>query len=205
MKTVRFSEVVSKSGRPEPYTLWLAPDKDPDFQKALKAGRIMSVHQETVGSKADYGEIGYTGTKGEILLFPKSLKSFAGKRVIGVKYDLLASPPAPLKPKPKPQKPDPKSARKEAPKAAPPPEEKRPEPVIVPKEEAPKNVEKPRKAATPKPSGNKIVQFEPKKPAKAPDLKTLHASLVRAMKALKAGKDVHAYELLQELEAQMRD
>src|SRR3954469_10731609 len=60
VKTVRFSEVVEKSGRPEPYTLWLDPESDADFQRALKHSRIMSVHQETVGSKADYGEIGYT-------------------------------------------------------------------------------------------------------------------------------------------------
>src|SRR4051812_1779897 len=93
VKTVRFSQVVEKSGRPEPYTLWLDPKSDVGFQRALREHRVMSVHQENVGGKADYGEIGFTGTHGELLIFPKSLKTFAGKRVVGVKYDLLKRQP----------------------------------------------------------------------------------------------------------------
>lgn len=92
MKTVRFTQVVEAAGRPEPYTLWMEPKDDPVFQRALKAHRVLSVHQETVGTKADYGEVGFNGVKGELLIFPKSLRRFAGRRVVGVKYDLLQPP-----------------------------------------------------------------------------------------------------------------
>src|SRR5687767_9185240 len=55
----------------------------------------MTVHQETVGSRKDYGTVGYTRDKqGQVLLFPKSLAPFEGRKVLGVKYDLLEAPAA---------------------------------------------------------------------------------------------------------------
>jgi len=50
----------------------------------------MTIHQPPAGTKTDYGTIGFEkNVSGQVLIFPKSLKSFADKRVIGVKYDLL--------------------------------------------------------------------------------------------------------------------
>lgn len=114
MKTVRFTELVKASGQPEAYTLWTAPKKDRAFQALLKAHRVLSVHQETVGTKADYGEVGYhEDRKAQILVFPKSIKRFAGKKVVGVKYDLLKQPPPEKK---NPQKPTAKVAKAKQPK-----------------------------------------------------------------------------------------
>src|SRR5436190_23939321 len=59
MKTARFTEVVQAAGKPEPYALWIDPKKDRTFQSALKQHRVLSVHQETVGTKADSGQVGY--------------------------------------------------------------------------------------------------------------------------------------------------
>src|SRR5688572_17278959 len=95
MKTVRFSLVVKKSGQPEPHTLWTKPESDRELQQALKSNRVMTVHQSSVGTRKDYGTVGFAKSSGggEILIFPKSLKTFEGKRVVGVKYDLLQEPP----------------------------------------------------------------------------------------------------------------
>lgn len=54
----------------------------------------MTVFQESVGTKADRGEVGFhPGAGRQFLLFPKSLGAFAGKGVVGIKYELLESPP----------------------------------------------------------------------------------------------------------------
>lgn len=93
-KTVHFSQIVEKCGKPEPYTLWLAPEKDGRFQAALQGTRVMTVHENAAGSSADFGEVGYAkGAHGELLLFGKSLKAFEGKRVVGIKYSLLKQAP----------------------------------------------------------------------------------------------------------------
>jgi predicted lipid-binding transport protein (Tim44 family) len=95
MATARFKSVVEQCGVPEVYTLWVEPRKDLTFQRALTQQRVMSVHQETVGTRKDYGEIGFTGDlQAQLLIFPKSLKAFAGKRVVGIQYNLLGSGPA---------------------------------------------------------------------------------------------------------------
>jgi hypothetical protein len=107
-KSIRFSQIVEKVGRPETYTLWAKPEQDRVFSSLLKRNRVMTVHQETVGSKADYGEVGYThDLHSSLLVFPKSLKRFEGKRIIGIKYDELkeASVAEPARePKQKPAK-----------------------------------------------------------------------------------------------------
>ena len=92
MKTARFAKVVEKAGKPTAYSLWQSSTKDANFQKALKAHRIMTVHHETVGTTKDYGTVGYTKDKQALLfLFPKSVKRFEGKRIIGIKYELVAN------------------------------------------------------------------------------------------------------------------
>lgn len=103
-KTVRFAQVVQEVGNPQPYTLWESPEKDPQFSQAMRENRLMTVLQEPVGHKKDYGLVGYHKTaNASYLIFPGSLSKFEGKKIIGVKYELLGEPkplgPA-LKPKP---------------------------------------------------------------------------------------------------------
>jgi hypothetical protein len=92
MKTVRFSEVVKSSGKPDTHLLLIAPAKDKTLQAAIKSNRVMTVYQES--GSIDYGTIGFVeGSSRQFLVFPQTLKPFADKRVIGIKYDLLESMP----------------------------------------------------------------------------------------------------------------
>ena len=53
----------------------------------------MSVRQAVTGTKKDFGEVGYlTGTNITYLVFPKSLKAFADRRIVGIDYALLPQP-----------------------------------------------------------------------------------------------------------------
>jgi hypothetical protein len=91
-KTARFKEVVERCGSPELYTAWMDPKRDPRFQEAWQENRILSVKQK-VGGKKDVGEVGYLKEPGvAYLIFPKSLEAFAGRKIVGIQYDLLASP-----------------------------------------------------------------------------------------------------------------
>jgi hypothetical protein len=89
-KTVRFAEVVQKTGAPEVYTLWLKPAKDPKFQSFLKNNRVMTIQQSESGT--DFGFAGFKASKGgRYLVFPKSLKRFDNNRVVGINWDLVKS------------------------------------------------------------------------------------------------------------------
>jgi hypothetical protein len=91
MKSVRFSQVVATSGRPEVFLLF-DPD-DADFKAALRQHRLMTVVEKR--ASAPTGLIGYEPSQhGQLLIFPKSLQPFAGTRVVGIKFDLLAEPSA---------------------------------------------------------------------------------------------------------------
>ena len=75
MKTARFSQVVAKSGKPEVYLL-LTKD-DHVFRKAVAGNQIMMIPGKGRSSKSDYGLVGYDEKqRGQLLLFPKSLKKF---------------------------------------------------------------------------------------------------------------------------------
>jgi hypothetical protein len=85
-RTARFAKVVEEAGKPEPYTLWQDPDHDRDFQKAQREERISS-------TKSDAALVGYLKHSHALyLVFPKSLKKFRNRRIIGLKYDLLTQP-----------------------------------------------------------------------------------------------------------------
>ncbi len=87
VKTTRFSEVVETCGRPSSYTLWQKPPKDEKLQKLLEKNQIMTIRK---GAGADFGEVGFYKANSTIYLqFPKSLKRFAGNRIIGIKWDLV--------------------------------------------------------------------------------------------------------------------
>lgn len=99
MKTVRFSKVVEKCGKPEVYLLMT--ETDPDFQKALHADRIMSLSDDSHGAGTEYGTIGYDKKrKGQLLMFHKTVKAFKELKVVGIKYDLFAED-EPSEPTPK--------------------------------------------------------------------------------------------------------
>ena len=90
VKTARFADVVKHAGTPEVVTLWSDPRKDATFQRALKAHRIMTVHQPVLGAKKDFAEVGFhPAANVAYLLFPRSLEAFEGRRVIAVNYALL--------------------------------------------------------------------------------------------------------------------
>lgn len=102
MKTVRFSDIVTKAGRPRLHLQLVGPDRDRALQQAIRSNRVMTVHQSGRGDRADFGKVGYEEHRsGQILLFPKSIRAFAGRKVVGIKYELLdeddASPSKPSK------------------------------------------------------------------------------------------------------------
>ena len=85
VKTARFSKVVEKCGEPEVYTLWQNPAADRHFQSRIKNNRVMTVQKSDSGT--DFGIVGFNDRKGATyLVFPKSLKRFADKRIIGVNW-----------------------------------------------------------------------------------------------------------------------
>ena len=93
MKTTRFAKIVESSGKPQPYTLWTSPEKDPVFRKALKEDRVMTILHEPTGNKKETAVVGFVEKPNALfLVFPRSLESFRDQRVVGVKYDLLAMP-----------------------------------------------------------------------------------------------------------------
>jgi len=181
MKTVRFAQVIAKSGKPETHSLWTSLEKDPVFKAALASNRIMTVHQNTVGSTADHGFVGYEKTAlGTLLVFPRSLKSFANRRVVGIKYDLLNDPPE-TKPARNPKlkmlrKPKSESSAKPDPKSMPPPKPKR----VFKKRLAPRNL---KSSAGPQKESHQLV--------------TLRTALKKAMNDLQRGKAVSAFQVLE--------
>ncbi len=58
--------------------------------RLVREHKVMTVHQTVVGSKKDFGQIGYVpGANVSLLVFPRSLKSFGGRRIIGIDYARL--------------------------------------------------------------------------------------------------------------------
>ena len=90
VKTARFAVVIEKSGTPEVYTLWQKPKTDRKFQSLIKKHRVMTIQQSDSGT--DFGTIDFSERKGaRYLTFPKSLKSFAGQRVVGINWESVKS------------------------------------------------------------------------------------------------------------------
>jgi hypothetical protein len=91
-KTIRFSDLVGKSGRPKAVTLWRQPEEDRAFRLAIRENRVLTVVQPNVGQKRDYGIIGFhRGLPASFLVFPEPLAFTEGMKVIGIRYDLLSS------------------------------------------------------------------------------------------------------------------
>ena len=88
VKTVRFAQVVEKAGKPEVYTLWQKPSADRHLQSHIKNNRVMTIQKSEAGT--EFGIVGFKERKGaSYLIFPKSLKRFENKRIVGINWDLV--------------------------------------------------------------------------------------------------------------------
>jgi hypothetical protein len=88
IKTARFSQVIEKCGKPQVYTLWQNSSADRHLQAQIKNSRVMTILKSESGT--DFGIIGFKESKeARYLIFPKSLKRFAEKRVIGIDWALV--------------------------------------------------------------------------------------------------------------------
>ena len=88
VKTARFTRVVEKCGEPEVYTLWQKPGADRHFQSQIKNNRVMTIQKSESGT--DFGFVGFKERKGATyLVFPKSLKLFADKRIVGIDWTVV--------------------------------------------------------------------------------------------------------------------
>ncbi|HEY6070520.1 MAG TPA: hypothetical protein VIU85_04020 [Chthoniobacterales bacterium] len=87
-KTKRFSDVVQNAGKPEPYTLWLKPAQDRHLQSEIKNNRVMTILATGAGS--EFGMVGFKQQKdARYLVFPKGLKRFENRRIVGINWDLV--------------------------------------------------------------------------------------------------------------------
>ena len=88
IKTARFSQIIEKCGKPEVYTLWQKPSADRHLQGQIKKTRLMTVLKSESGN--DFGIVGFKESKqARYLVFPKSLKRFSEKRIIGIDWTLV--------------------------------------------------------------------------------------------------------------------
>ena len=79
---------MAAAGRPEVYTLWQKPAQDRHLQSEIKNNRVMTIQTSEAGS--EFGMVGFKETKGaRYLIFPKPLKRFENKRVVGINWDLV--------------------------------------------------------------------------------------------------------------------
>ena len=87
VKTARFSRVVEKCDNPHVYTLWQKPSANRHLQAQIKKNRVMTILKSESGT--DFGIAGFKQRKGATyLVFPKSLKWFADKRIVGIDWSL---------------------------------------------------------------------------------------------------------------------
>ncbi len=88
IKTARFSEVIENCGKPHVYTLWQKPSADRHLQAQIKKNRAMTILKSESGT--DFGIVGFKESReARYLIFPKSLKRFAEKRIIGIDWALV--------------------------------------------------------------------------------------------------------------------
>lgn len=180
MKTVRFSKVVEKCGKPEVYLLMT--ETDADFQKALHANKVMSLSDDSHGAGTEYGTVGYVKKrKGQLLVFPKSLKSFEDMKVVGIKYDLFAEDEASEPPAKK------KAAAKTPPKKA---------KAHSPAKQVPRPAKKTEKAPA-----AKVIHFPKPEPEEDEDESVSHLKgyARQALRALEKNNSVAAYNLLKRI------
>jgi hypothetical protein len=90
LQTARFSVVVAKCGQPSVHLTLVAPAKDPALRRLETQGRVMTILTAHRGGGTDHGLVGIHVSPGmQLLIFPRSVRRFAGKRIVGINYDLL--------------------------------------------------------------------------------------------------------------------
>jgi hypothetical protein len=73
------------------HLVWTKPNGDPVLQKAIKDHGLVTVHQHVHGGSQDFGVTGFEPEPhAQYLIFPRSLRKFVGRRIIGIRYDLVA-------------------------------------------------------------------------------------------------------------------
>lgn len=88
VKAARFAQVIEKAGEPEVYTLWQKPAQDRHLQSGIKNHRVMTIQQSEAGTQ--FGIVGFQERRGaSYLVFPKSLKRFENKRIVGINWELV--------------------------------------------------------------------------------------------------------------------
>ncbi|HEX4638571.1 MAG TPA: hypothetical protein VH170_03710 [Chthoniobacterales bacterium] len=87
-KIKRFADVVEAAGKPKVYTLWQKLAQDRHLQSQIKNHRVMTILRNESGT--EFGMVGFKEKKGaSYLIFPKSLKRFENRRVVGINWDLV--------------------------------------------------------------------------------------------------------------------
>jgi len=90
-KSVRFDNLVKDLGRPEQLILWTAPEQNPPFMKAVHQNRVVTILQPNVGTKKDFGVVGFLKKRNvAFLTFPKPIPYSSGSKVVGIKYQHIA-------------------------------------------------------------------------------------------------------------------
>lgn len=153
----------------------------------------MTIHQQNVGTKKDHGTVGFSEeSHAQYLIFPRSLRTFSDRKIIGVNYDLLAKDSRPV------------AASRESGRP-----KRRTTAAVKPKKRAANDDEKvvafapePEPETNPAPAETKVakatapsLRAEEKRAAAAD--KRLLAVMRQAMKDLDAGKAVAAYKRLE--------
>ena len=88
IKTARFSEITESCGKPQVYTLWQKPSADRHLQAEIKKTRVMTILKSEGGT--DFGIVGFKESReARYLVFPKLLKRFAERRIIGIDWALV--------------------------------------------------------------------------------------------------------------------
>lgn len=89
-KTIRFAQLLKYSGLPQQVTLWADPKHDREFMRAVREKRVVTLVQQNVGTKKDYGLVGFNPQPLTVfLVFPEQIPFPAESKVVGVKYELL--------------------------------------------------------------------------------------------------------------------
>jgi hypothetical protein len=87
-KTARLSQVIEDCGKPQVYTLWQQPSADRHLQAQIKKNRVVTILKSENGT--DFGIVGFKESReARYLIFPKWLKCFAEKRIIGIDWALV--------------------------------------------------------------------------------------------------------------------
>ncbi|WP_162274674.1 hypothetical protein [Verrucomicrobium sp. GAS474] len=142
------------------------------MKKAIAAHKVMTLLGGAHGAKQDYGIVGFQEkAHGQFLIFPKSLKSFEGMRVVGIKYSLFQEA------EPEPPKATKKSGKK--------------------KSFSKKTVEN--EEGQQDGVHDKIIPFPREEETEDDEVEELKGYAHKALHALEKGNPVAAYKLLQKI------